>query len=156
MHALNFGSKSMKKSYTSVEWMLIIAIVVILIIGLVAAVQIFFPWLSGYSCIQRQRNHINDVFTVIDDVRQSGEKQIVRFRVDECTKCIWFNSTMENNNYKLEVEYEAANESFYTPVQWNGDIDRGDGGRPTCQQGNLVGQKTCDVDISVNSVDVIC
>jgi hypothetical protein len=145
----------MKKSFTSVEWMLTIAIVVILLIGLVSAFQIFFPWLSGYSCIQRQRNHINDVFTVIDDVQLNGDEQIVRFRIDECTKCIWFNTTSENNNYKLQVEYKVANESFSTPVIWNGDIDHGNGGEPvTCE--NLVGEKTCSVDIKVNSIEVTC
>ena len=145
----------MKKSFTSVEWMLVIAIVVILLIGLVSAFQIFFPWLSGYSCIQRQRNHINDIFTVIDDVQLNGDEQIVRFRIDECTKCIWFNTTSENNNYKLQVEYTAANESFSTSVMWNGDIDHGNGGRPDpCEK--LVGENTCTVDITFNNVEVTC
>ena len=145
-----------KKSFTEVEWMLIVAIIIILVIGLVAAVQLFFPWVGKSSCIQLQRNNIDEVITVIEEVLLNGDEQIVRFRVEECTKCIWYNYT-DSDKPKLEVEYEAANESFLVPpVAWDGDVDKSDAGRPECKPENLVGQKTCDLDITVNSVYVRC
>ena len=143
----------MEKSFISVKWMLIIAVTLILLIGLVTAFQILFPFMMGTSCIQRQRSYIDDLITTIEEVRLTGEEQIIRFRVLECTECIWYNET----GSKLEVEYEAANESFLVPpVAWNGDIDKGNGGRPICKEEHLVGQKTCTIYIKVNSVWVEC
>lgn len=153
----------MEKSFISVKWVLIIAIIIILVIGLVGTVQLFFPWLgTGFSCIQLQRSHIDEVNTVIEEVLLTGEEQIIRFRVEECTMCIWYNSTdAVNDIHILEVEYEAANESFLTPMKWDGDIDSSDSGRPDCQPGHLVGRegrKVCTVDITVNprQAQVIC
>jgi len=145
-----------KKSFISVEWMLTIAIILILLIGLVIAFQIFFPVLGDVSDIQRQRNHINEVLDAIDDVWLTGEEQVIKFKVEEYTKCIWYNTT---NPKKLEVEYETANESFLVPpIEWSGDgdIDIGNGGRPTCNEAHLVGPKTCDVYITINEVKVTC
>jgi len=140
-----------KKSFTEVEWMLTIAIILILVIGLVGTVFVFFPWMErGWSCIQLQRSRIDEVNTAIEEVLLTGEEQIIRFGVEECTKCIWYNGT---EYPKLEVEYEAANETFLTPRPWNG-IDTNSG--CTDNGGVLVGQKTCEVDITVNSIDVRC
>jgi len=147
-----FRGQTMKKSFTSVEWMLVIAITIILVIGLVATIQLFFPWLEWTSCIQLQRSNIDKVNTAIEEVLLNGEEQIVRFEVERCVTCIWYNST----DSTLVVEYEASNETFSTPRPWTGTIDIGNGGKPTCNSDNLVGEKTCEVYIAVNRVEVVC
>ena len=93
------------------------------------------------------------MITAIDEVRVNGEELNIRFSVDECTKCIWYNDT-DLNNPKLEVEYKAATESFFVPAEmtWSG-IDR----KSKCTNlGALGGPTVCTVDITANSVEVIC
>ena len=142
-----------KKSQLSVKWILITAIIIILVIGLIGMVQLFFPWLgTGFSCIKLQENHIFDMNTLIEEVKLTGEEQIVRFRVEECTKCIWFNT----EDGQLEVEYKAgSSRSYPTPLVWSGNIDD----ESSCSDGHLVGtegRKVCMVDITVNSLVVSC
>jgi len=145
-----------KKSFLSVKWTLIIVIIIILVIGLIGTVQLFFPWLEkGFSCIQLQRSNIDEVITVIEEVLLTGEEQIIRFRVEKCTECIWYNDE-DPDHPKLEVEYETSSESFFVPSQiaWTG-IDTASG----CPWGYLVGtegRKTCTIDITVSSVLVEC
>jgi len=137
-----------KKSFTEVDYMLTIAIIIILIIGVVGVIFLFFPWLErGVSCIQLQRSYIYEVNTAIEEVLLTGEEQIVRFMVLDCTKCIWY------NDLKLEVEYETASESFSTPIVWN-EIDTDTG--CTDRGGVLVGPRTCSVYITMNYAEVIC
>ena len=142
---------SVNKSFISVNWTLTITIVIILVIGLVGVVFLFFPFLEDTSDVQRQRDHINKVNTAIGEVLLTGERQTVKFVVEESTMCIWYNyGDADNNIHILEIEYETASESFSTPVAWVGNIDKSDAEKPDCQQGNLIGSKTCTIDITAN------
>ena len=151
-----YVKKIMKKSFLSVKMMLIMAITLILVIGLIATLQIFFPFLTGLSCIQRQRNNIDRITEAINEVLLTGNKQIVRFKVEDCAKCIWYNCTDEcendQNDYrKIEVQYIGANETVPTPIVWN-NIDTQAG----CPGEILKGPKVCEIEITTNSVDVKC
>lgn len=156
----------MKKSFLSVNYMLVIAIIIIIVIGIISTFFLFFPWLErGFSCIQLQRENIYELTNTIEEVLLSGEERVVRFRVEECTKCIWYNHTGETDDpplIQLEVEYESSNASFIIPSipSWEGDIDESNTkDAPTCLPKNLVGtegSKACDIHVTVNHVDVKC
>jgi len=155
LNSQNHSISMNKKSWISVNTMLQIAIAVILVIGVLATAQLFFPWvLTGFTCPQLQRQNIDEVITIIEEVMLTGDEQIVKFKVESCTKCIWL-KTMEDDpsNFFLIVEFESTEESVSTPVVWNGidtDSDCTDHG------GVLVGEKACVIDIKYNSVEVTC
>ncbi len=142
----------MNKSFLSVKWMLIVVIVIILVIGMVSTYFHFFPRVEGgWACIQRQKSNIDEVLTAIDEVMWTGEEQIIRFTIEKCTKCIWYNDG-DVNDLKLEVEYETSSQSFSTPIEWWGDIDT----ETECPKLFLVGVRTCTVKITVDFVKVTC
>ena len=141
-----------KKSFISVKWMLTIVIIIILVIGLFGVVHLFFPWWGWTSCVQLQRSNIYEVNDVIEEVLLNGEEQVIRFRVEECTKCIWFNS----EDHKLEVKYGSDGDSFSTLLAWNGDIDISEEEPDECELDYLVGPKACTLVITVDSVQVDC
>jgi hypothetical protein len=99
------------------------------------------------------------VLTAIDDVLFYGGEKIIPFRIEECTKCIWYNSAGASETppeHRLEVVYKTANEYFSTPIPWTGNIDDSDPGESSCNDDYLVGPKTCTLEISHLEVKVTC
>ncbi len=138
-----------KKSFISVNQLLIIIIAVIMIVSFFTALMIFFPWVLGsFTCPQRQRDHINEINTIAEDAKLTGITYIVRFKVEYCVKCIWYNTAHQ----LLEVEFESWKESFSTPLPWVGiDEDLTD-----CNEaGVLKTDKVCNFEINPNTNQIL-
>jgi len=148
-----------EKSFVSVKHMLWLALAVILVIGVLTAASIILPgFATGPVCVTAQGNHIRDMNGLADDVKLDGqERSNVKFRVEYCVECIWYNSTTDMHHPwgSLAVIY-SSNPSqpinYAVTLAWQGiESDQN-----TCSGSEkLTGGKTCTFDITLQSVKFV-
>ena len=130
-----------KKSVISIEYCLMIALATILVIGIITILQYIFPEWFGWNCIIAQRDHIKEMNDITEEVFTMGITRVVKFKVEECVQCIWYDTVDDC----LKVKWTTAEtpESISIPMKWNGIDESSD-----CFSEVLDGGSTCLFEIT--------
>ena len=133
-----------------------IGMILILFIAAALVIHMVVPYLgSNVACIDGQKSQIKEIDDAIENVKLTGITQIMKFKVENCVRCMWYNGTHINFKWTGQAINEEP-QSFEVSVPWN------DFGTPPlppdenkCGGGDtdqIAGGQWCTLEISPNRV----
>jgi len=150
----------MKGSTLPFDVIFSIGLIIILFIGAAIVIHMLVPYLgSNVACIDGQKANIKEINDTIEDVRLTGITQIMKFKVESCVRCMWYDDVSFEIKFKWSGQGTGDQpQTFGVGVPWNfnvGGYEEPDNDK-TCGDGGtrqIAGGQWCTFEISSNRID---
>ncbi len=145
----------------SVDVIFSIGLAVILIVGTWLVIGVVFPYLgSEVACQNGQIEHIIEINDVVKDVKLTGITQIMKFKVENCVKCMWYFGDEDKKLIKIKWTTEGDEDepqNMEVDVVWNnfGEDTPPKPNKKNCDDNDITGNKWCTLEVSPNRVNVV-
>jgi len=134
-----------------------IGLILILFIAAAIVIHMLVPYVSNVGCIDGQKANIKEINDTIENVRLTGITQIMKFKVESCVRCMWYNDSHINFKWTGQGVSDDP-QSFGVGVPWNFN-KISEYAKPsddkTCGTGQIAGGQWCTFEITSNFVDVV-
>jgi hypothetical protein len=123
-------------------------LIVIIIIGLAPIVSFLTNMLNVQLCIKNQVEAVNNVESLVGEVRMKGVPAIEIFKVNGvCAECIWYNVT----SGQVEIKFKTAVSPYPINVSmaWDNVNKNNNGG---CENTNMGPGNTYHIEVEPNQI----
>jgi len=140
-----------------------IGLIIILVVAAALIIHMVVPYLgSDVACINGQKSHIKEINDTINDIKLTGITQIMKFKVESCVRCMWFDGGSNNQYNEIKIKWVGQGsdddpQTIGVGVPWSGFGQRPDNGQ-TCGDGGteqVKGGQWCTVEITPNRIMVV-
>ena len=145
-----------KGSALSFDVIFSIGLIIIMFIAAAIVIHMVVPYLgSNVACIDGQKSQIIEINDTINEIKFSGITQIMKFKVESCVSCMWYDDV----SYQLKVKWvgQAVGDepqSFGMILVWNNFGKKPSDGK-TCSDEQIKGGESCTLEITPNVVNVV-
>jgi len=144
----------------SVDIIFSIGIAIILAAGTWLVMGVVFPyWGDEVACQNGQKSHIIEINDVVEDVKFMGITQIIKFKVENCVECMWYD---HDDPLKLQIKWTSQgagedSDDYEVTVPWNSfGTPPSDPAKPnTCDGDQINGGAWCTLEVSPEQINVV-
>jgi len=136
-----------------------IGLIIVLAIAAALIIHMLIPYVGrNVACINGQKSNLKEINDTIDDVKLTGITQIMKFKVESCVRCIWFDD--DNDEIRIKFTTQAYDEEpfiFGVGLTWSNFGTEPDNDE-TCGDGDtqqVKGGQWCTLEITPNQINVV-